>query len=301
MRPETIKFTADMPFRASVLEVSKYPSHWHNALEILYVLRGRDFLTVNGDACLLKEGDIAAVNSGEIHSIHKGKSEILVLQMDSDYCESVIPDFRYLFLRCCSTSDREQFPEKYNELIKQVLNISCLMAENPGKYQPIIIESFAEEMLIHLTDAFNYLRLGLGGKPMGDLQAKRFKNIYKAFLQNSCGQYRLSEMAAAQGVSRQHLSRDFSDKLGISFQGLLYKLRCVNAAKLLLTTDKRVHDIADSCGFSDVKYLIKHFKLNFGHAPSDFRRLYGADRKTLISQTRCRELPLSVLMTENNF
>lgn len=104
---------------------------------------------------------------------------------------------------------------------------------------------------------------------------------------------RLKDMMSMIDVTLSHLSYDIKETFGQTFQELLYYGKCAEAAKLLLGTDERIVDIALDCGFSDVKYLIKHFKKFFGHTPSEFRRLYRADGKTLAVRTRFTELPLS--------
>lgn len=58
-------------------------------------------------------------------------------------------------------------------------------------------------------------------------------------------------------------------------------------------TDRRIVDIALECGFPDAKYLVKHFKNNFGYTPSRFRKMYRTDDKTLASQVKYRDYPLS--------
>ena len=40
MRREFIEFNKDMPIKIELLEIENYPLHWHNALEIIYVLKG---------------------------------------------------------------------------------------------------------------------------------------------------------------------------------------------------------------------------------------------------------------------
>jgi AraC-like DNA-binding protein len=58
------------------------------------------------------------------------------------------------------------------------------------------------------------------------------------------------------------------------------------------------------CGFSDPKYLIKHFKKYFNCTPSEFRKSHWAESKTLQAQVKYREIPLSQEMNYlsiNNF
>ena len=46
-----------------------------------------------------------------------------------------------------------------------------------------------------------------------------------------------------------------------SFSKLVQYIRCYEAEHLLLTTDMKIQEISDRCGFSSVKYFHKYFKL----------------------------------------
>ncbi|KAF1086297.1 hypothetical protein SPSYN_00014 [Sporotomaculum syntrophicum] len=40
MRPETVEFPHSMPVKAFVRSIEQYPYHWHDAPEIVQVLKG---------------------------------------------------------------------------------------------------------------------------------------------------------------------------------------------------------------------------------------------------------------------
>lgn len=58
----------------------------------------------------------------------------------------------------------------------------------------------------------------------------------------------------------------------MSFQEYLKRKRFEEAGKLLLTTGRRLTDIALSCGFSDLRYMNEAFKELAGMSPRDYRR-----------------------------
>ena len=40
MRKEYVNFPSDIPVTISYVNIKNYPLHWHDAIEILYVLKG---------------------------------------------------------------------------------------------------------------------------------------------------------------------------------------------------------------------------------------------------------------------
>lgn len=296
MRPEIIEFAEDLPVKAHIWNVEHCPYHWHNALEIIMVLEGRAAVGVGGETHLLKEKDIAVVNINEIHRIQKsgGDNKLLVVQVDSDFCGSAVADFQYTFIQCCSTYHENQAPEKYRSLKENVLRLVSWLIEEPGKVRKVDIVGCLDEILVQMADGFDYLRYGSGIRAFDERQVQRYRRIYEHAVNPSLKNRSLAELAKIMGISVPHLSQDIKDKFGLTYQELLFCGKCMNAARLLLGTGKTVRDIAGECGFSDVKYLVKHFKRNYYCTPSDFRKKYALNGD-FASPLKYTELPLSAL------
>jgi AraC-like DNA-binding protein len=295
MRPEIIKFSKGMPVKAFARCVEQYPYHWHDALEIIQVLKGSVHISLGNDNLLLQAPDIAVINMGEIHRITKCRedNEILFIQIDGHFYRSLLPDNRYLFLYCCSPYHEAQAPEKYKILKKYIsLLIEALNEKSPADAGKDI-GSILKPMLDYITYSFDFLRWGYGTEEFDEKRVERLKQIAWHTTGDREVNLGLKELAAEVDISLQHLSNDIKDRFGLTFRELLYYSKCECAAKRLLSTDGRIVDIALECGFSDPKYLIKHFKKNFHSTPSEFRKLYQTDEKALAAQAQYRDIPLS--------
>lgn len=295
MRPETIEFTDGLPVKAFVRYVEQIPYHWHDALEVIRVQKGSVNIGLGNNNLLLRENDIAVINMGELHRFIKsqGDNEILFIQIEDCFCRSNLSDNRFFFIYCCSAYHEAEAPEKYQTLKEHINQLVRALIEKPQARCKENIENILVAMLDYLTYNFDFLRWGYGTSPFDDKRVARFKLMAEHISSNFEAQLRLKELAAEAGVSLQHLSYDIKHKFGSTFQELLYYSKCEYAAKLLLSTDRRIMDIALDCGFSDTKYLIKYFKQYYQCIPSKFREMYRADNKTLVSQTQYRDYPLS--------
>lgn len=293
MRPEMLEYTGDLPVRARVLSISEYPYHWHDAIEIIMVLEGQATVGIGGETHLLGENDIAVINVNEIHRIQKsgGANKLLVVQLEADFCASSIRDFRYTFFQCCSAYHEAGPPEKYTAVKATILRLVSWLIGYPDEYEQINIINCLEELLSELEYGFDYLRHGSGIQAFEEKQVQRHKRIYEYAMNPPGKTHSLAEMAKALGISAQHLSNDIKVRFGLTYQELLFCGKCMEAARLLLGSDKLVRVIAAECGFSDVKYLIKHFKLNYGCTPSDFRKKHGRSGEPL-SESKYEEYPL---------
>lgn len=96
-----------------------------------------------------------------------------------------------------------------------------------------------------------------------------------AIRQNYAGLYGVDELARQLGVSKSHLVRVFTARMGIGPGQYLIQTR-VDAAKILLAQrDYGLDVVASLCGFSGANYLCKVFKKHTGQTPGMFRALHA--------------------------
>ncbi|NPV91939.1 MAG: AraC family transcriptional regulator [Firmicutes bacterium] len=291
MRPESIEFHNGLPVQAFVRGGNRYPYHWHDALEIVQVLKGSVNIGMGDDEMPLREGDIAVTNIGELHRMTgDGEDEVLFVHIDAAFCRSVLPD-RYLFIYCCSSYHEAQAPEKYNVLKEYIARLVGMLGAGLRVADYSVVEKLLKEMLVYTVYNFDFLRWGFGTEPFDEKRVARLRQMAQHTTGDAEVQKGLTTLAAELGVSLQHLSGDIKEKFGMSFQELLCYGRCERAARLLLGTDMRIVEIALDCGFSDPKYLIKYFRRFFNATPSDFRKAHRADSAALALQTRYRDMP----------
>jgi len=295
MYPEIIEFTENKPVIAKAARIDEYPYHWHSAVEIILVLEGKAEVTLCGETHLLKENEVAVVNVDEPHRIKRngGTNRLLFVRIDPIFCGHVDPDFTYVLFQCCSTYHEAEAPERYRCLKEHIARLVQLLPDDEaGPYDEASVEARLTELLVYMIDSFDYLRYGAGTKRISDRQVHRYRQIYEYVRQKPVVRNSLAELAKAAGITQQHMSKDIREKYGYSLRELINSGYCMQAARLLLSTDKMIYEISFECGFSDPKYLIKSFKQFYGCTPSEFRMRHKTGTEGLESQTRFEDFPL---------
>ena len=69
MRKEYTSFNSALPVKIFYSSVKEYPLHWHNCIEIIYVLKGQIKLSINTDNFEISENQLEIINIDEAHSI----------------------------------------------------------------------------------------------------------------------------------------------------------------------------------------------------------------------------------------
>lgn len=99
---------------------------------------------------------------------------------------------------------------------------------------------------------------------------KRIMDYLKQYLFDP--QLSLSKMAADIGFNSSYLSGLVKQVYGVPFQDYVHKKRMEKAKLLLLSTDMKNYEVAESIGMDDVNYFVTKFKKTFGMTPKQYRR-----------------------------
>lgn len=81
----------------------------------------------------------------------------------------------------------------------------------------------------------------------------------------------IKELAYAMGVSREHLTRTFSQRYGESPGAMLDRLRRARAQQLLRLTHLSLDEVARQSGFGHADTLARHCRRAFGKSPGALR------------------------------
>lgn len=82
----------------------------------------------------------------------------------------------------------------------------------------------------------------------------------------------LKELGKKYFVNSAYLGQLFHKKYNQSFRDYLNGVRIEKAAALLLHTDKKIYEIAESVGYRDLDYFINRFIASKGCTPARFRK-----------------------------
>ncbi|MBR1455844.1 MAG: helix-turn-helix transcriptional regulator, partial [Oscillospiraceae bacterium] len=85
---------------------------------------------------------------------------------------------------------------------------------------------------------------------------------------------RIRHIAQSAAVSESECLRCFRALIGSTPNRYLNQYRLRRAGQLLRGTELKVAEIAEACGFREMSYFARAFRLAYGVAPSEYRR-YG--------------------------
>lgn len=254
--------------------------HYHQEIELIYMVKGTLNMTVHQQHMLLKEGDMVIVGANQIHGYN---SEIF---KESD------ENTERLYYIVIFDRDLYRFTRLEQSLISLFYDVHVLNCnENPQlqRIVPILHSLYEEqkkEKEENLLLQLGYLSQILGtltrygqltGTKSYDLQQiKQEQQLLKKVSHYLSNHYReglhLSDVASALGYSEYHFSRQFKKYAGIAFKSYLSHFQISMASSDLVDTELMVTEIAFKHGFNSIKTFNRLFKEYYHMSPTDYRK-----------------------------
>ena len=278
MLKEKIIYKDELPINVVTANIIEYPIHFHDDMEVVYVLSGSVILKNGYYTYTLKQGDIFILNDRDMHSFESiGEDNmVMMLQLDLAYFSRYYDNLKNNFF----VTDMEDDNDESLEVLRNILaKIMMEILQKGYGYEQKVIES-THNLIACLISDFQYYVMDDGkfkneSKNKGNkILAGRLNRITDYMYDNYDRKLTLSEIAEMEHLSIYYLSHIIKEATGLSFQDLLSYIRVEESEKLLLGTNKKIGAIAEETGFSAVRYYIKHFEQWFGMHPLEYRKKY---------------------------
>lgn len=290
MLKEKIVYKDELPINVVTANILEYPTHFHDDMEVVYVLEGSIVLKNGCYTYTLNQGDIFILNEMDMHSLAgiNGDNMVMMLQLDFTYFERYYEDLRNRFFATDLKEDNRKSIGVLRNILARIM--MEVIQKGPG-YEHKVIES-THNLLACLLSDFSFSiddemseDEAVSGRNSHVLTG-RLNRITKYMYDNYDRKLTLSEIAKNEGLSIYYLSHIIKEATGLSFQDLLGYIRVEESEKLLLGTSKKIGLIANEMGFSAVRYYIKHFETWYGMHPAEYRKKYSG--KTVVKETKAR-------------
>ncbi len=269
MKKEQSPYIKRNRFDLEVSDKKEEFRHFHQEIELIYILEGEMYLAAGRQEIQLKKEDLYVVNANKIHSFQT-TDDVLYAKFSITYgtVADVFVNDPLLFL-CNSASEPD---EKYDRLRKGMNRLLNYYLNSKGEKVSFRYIALGYDILDILTE--DYLIKMPETKSMGkfdkiDSRIDLINNYVRANYNQSIS---LKELSEKLFLSEGYLSRFFKKTYGMSFSDYLSNVRLHHAMEDLMYTDLSITKIIYANGFSNQTVFSKMFKNIYGDTPSAFRR-----------------------------
>lgn len=250
--------------------------HKHSFHEVCYVIGGEGSYSEDGVDYPLSRGTVLLSRPGKWHQIKSASGLGLtwigfeIVASDSD------PEAANTFVRKINNSSKVCFtlPSDapglllWDALLIELDSGQSLMEPSNLSHMHAIVNAF-EKMF---SDEGTAVDRKIGKSPSDVLyQATLFVR------DNLSTPLRIEDVAMHLHISGRHLSRLFSQEMGLTYVGFVKSMRIKEAASLLRTSTVTIKEVAEETGFDNIHYFTRVFTLEMGISPAKYRKQHDSN------------------------
>ena len=241
-----------------------FPAHWHEYVEILYLIRGQFSAIVQATEYRLNEGDLIIINSGDLHMTRSNTCTYLLLQISASQMRQYLPDFdtmRFDTIIPCS----EQ-PAPLRALLSEMNEIR----QNPSDSYQLLFTSRLYEFLYHLCRSYSHQipSASLTGSQRDLQRVTHVMNWVKVHYPEPLS---LETAADSLALSKEYFCRLFKKYTGQTFLEYLNDVRTMHLYEDLQNSDETITVLMEKNGLSNYKIFMRTFKKRYGSTPQKMR------------------------------
>lgn len=248
--------------------------HYHNFLEIAYVISGEADHQIGEHSGKLHRGSYFIVDYNTPHHYISPKNNLTIINclFLPEFIDPAFSDAKSFNELC----ERYYFRESGRLINGPASNIVFEDDGTVGRLFTEMHKEYSEQkegfliILRHLLSNIiieTIRKVGSNDK-ISSTTASIIHKINACFGENLT----LAKICKEQGYSVPYISAKFRNETGFSFTEYLQNRRIEEASRLLATTDMSITEIAERCGYGNLKFFGKVFKSITKTTPREIRK-----------------------------
>ncbi len=269
---------------------SEYPDfvgvpHSHTYIEIVYILSGSAMHVAGDSYVTAQKGDLFIINPDVPHAFY-GKTDSR--ETFCAYDLMFVPDFfdvnlinggdftslgsSFLFYSMfpqekAAGADLHFSNNSYNDF-GELFNKIYLEYNRMERGYINIIRAYVIELIVKI-----FRRMDAKTDAIPSMHKTTIIDTALEYLHENYSMHiSVSDLASHMFLSRDYFSKLFRNTTGMTVTAFLKQIRINEACRLLVETDQSVMEIAQYCGFHDMKHFYSAFRSQTGKTPGEYRK-----------------------------
>jgi AraC-like DNA-binding protein len=266
MQREKKQFEIAFPFLTWESEIAVFPPHWHDCFEMLHIVKGGMYVSIDDTIHEAAAGNLIMVNSGAIHGFFDETpgTEIMGIQFDMAFFGEDLVNVRDIVFHNPIIDNKVMPDAVYAHLRMLLREIFREYNKRELGYQLAVKSKLYELMLLILRES-PQSSLEIPSSRAKQIRAFMYKNFDNPDLT-------LEDAAVTFNLNKFYVIRFFKKHTGYSFHSYLVKTRVDFACRYLIESEMTITDVAFRTGFNSLQTFNRVFKSMTGFTPRDYRR-----------------------------
>ncbi len=258
-------------------KVSKVPWHWHEELELNRVTDGVEMVTVDGKTFRLEPGQGVFVNTEVMHGSDPAEGCTTFRHDSLVFHPSLVggasgsvfwqkylsPVLNAPECRCVPLLGETEWER---EILQQIDRIATTWQKKGYEFE---VRDALSRVIFLLSE--NCVRHAQAPSERELRDAERIKQMVDFVRAHRTEAITTEEIAASASISVSECLRCFRRMMNLTPKEYLRQHRVRHAVQLLTQTNFSIARIGEECGFEDMSYFARVFRMERGCTPSEYR------------------------------
>lgn len=264
---EIISFPKNVPLNLSINRLGNVGRHWHQSLEIVFVVHGGVTVKLSDETHNLSVGDVMLINPNGIHELYSEDATLVTLHLKLELLPGLPENVRQAYFDCVSNG--ADSPEKFNTLKSVVADLLRVNLQG-GQYVDVLNLSLCYRLVYELYASFATDTVRRGSEEARKLD--RLSSILSIINDRYTEDLSLETIAGEVYLTVPYLSKFFKSCMGVTVSRYIRTTRLYHAANDLLSPGISIESIAEKNGFPNTRAFVSAFKEEYGELPSNWRK-----------------------------
>lgn len=247
-------------------------SHWHEELEITYIINGGYNHYIDGTCVKAEPGRLIVTNAESVHNMveeHEIPDDTylaVMLILSKKFLEAYYPEYKSFYF----TNEKRQCCDEIKDIMLQLSEYNKLEKNNftemnvKGLILQLLYYMSIDGGVVERENKFdvNYLK-----------NIERLKGVLSYVENHYTEPIHQAEIAEKYYFTKEYFARYFKKCTGMTFMEYLKEFRVQKAQNELLSSDRSIVEIALNNGFSDERRFILAFKQMYHMTPFQYRKM----------------------------
>lgn len=268
----------DFPFSLGIADNLEFPPHWHEEIEIVYMLDGNMQVGLNKETYLLGPRDIFIIGRRNVHHFISSAEPnySVIIQFGLSFLgsfSSIIRDAQFIspLLGVSKKLDTNIDSRVHSAAEEQILAMIQENEEKKEGYQ-MALRARLFDLMVILVRQVPMQHFSSREKNRQISRLKKLDKVLDYIDTNYDKSITLSEISDIANYSPYHFTRFFKDTTGMTFNEYINSVRVKKAEEYLLDVELPVTEVAYMSGFNSIQTFNRVFKKHKGCTPTEYRK-----------------------------
>ncbi|SEW45121.1 AraC family transcriptional regulator [Chitinophaga arvensicola] len=255
--------------------------HFHHGYELILIVKSAGRMYAGNKVMNYHEGEIYMFGPGLVHcfcnnSTPVGSDEIahaIIIQFTEDFIGKDF--FDNLELRKIKElMQLSEYGIKFKQTSSNVDSLFFQFRANQQMKNLILLLQILDELSFRSNESVQLLTDDSRKIRYKDADSKKLESIFKYVLENYNNQVDSKSAASLACMNEAAFCRYFKKRTTKTFSQFVNEIRISHATKLLIGTDTGISEICYACGFDNISYFNRQFKIYQGKSPREYRKAF---------------------------